>query len=309
MNDSTDPAPHPPLTPDEMPTVAADGHGVSDKPPGHVGLGGEHPGSIIGPYTLVEKLGEGGFGTVWRAKQSEPVKREVALKVIKPGRDTEEVIRRFGQERQALAVMDHPSIARVFDAGATESGRPYFVMEIVEGKPITAYCDAKRLPIRERLELFIPVCRAVQHAHAKGIIHRDLKPSNVLVVEHDGKPVPKVIDFGIAKAMEEQEGDDGTFKTMEGVAVGTPIYMSPEQISGGTDVDTRADVYSLGALLYELLAGVTPIDPQELKKAGYAEMERLICEVEPPRPSDRTRGAMRKRPASPNRSGATSTGS
>jgi serine/threonine protein kinase/WD40 repeat protein len=250
--------------------------------------GDEHSGTVFGSYTLIEKLGEGGFGTVWLASQSAPVKRNVALKILSPGRVNSEVIARFELERQALAVMDHPNIARVFDAGTTVTGRPYFVMEVVHGVPVTRYCDERQLPLRDRLELFIPVCQAVQHAHAKGIIHRDLKPSNVLVTEHDGSPVPKVIDFGIAKAIEALPNFEAAF-TLEGQVIGTPVYMSPEQISGRTDVDTRSDIYSLGTLLYELLVGVTPVDVKSLREAGWAEVERVICQLDPPRPSLRAR--------------------
>src|SRR5205814_1456539 len=205
----------------------------------------------IGPYRLLRVIGEGGFGTVYEAEQQFPVRRKVALKLINPGMDTRQVVARFEAERQALALMDHPNIARVFDAGATETGRPYFVMELVRGVPITRFCDDKRLTARERLELFVSVCRAVQHAHQKGVIHRDLKPSNVLVTLHDGVPVPKVIDFGIAKALGQQLTDKTLF-TGYAQLIGTPLYMSPEQAAlSGLDVDTRSDIYSLGVLLYE----------------------------------------------------------
>jgi WD40 repeat protein/serine/threonine protein kinase len=247
----------------------------------------EGPGTRVGPYKLLQQIGEGGFGVVYMAEQQEPVRRKVALKIIKPGMDTREVIARFESERQALALMDHPNVARVFDAGATESGRPYFVMELVRGVPITEFCDRNRLPARERLQLFNDICHAVQHAHQKGIIHRDVKPSNILVTLHDGRPVPKVIDFGVAKATSQQL----TLKTLftaYGQMVGTPAYMSPEQAEmSGLDIDTRSDIYSLGVLLYELLTGTTPLEDKRLRQAGYAEMQRLIREEEPPRPSTR----------------------
>ena len=246
---------------------------------------GEQAGHRIGRYQLVEPIGEGGFGTVWLAEQLEPVRRPVALKIIKLGMDTREVVARFEAERQALALMDHPNIARVFDGGATESGRPYFVMELVKGPRITDYCDAKQLSTEARLKLFIEVCQAVQHAHQKGVIHRDLKPSNVLVTEQDGRAVPKVIDFGIAKAT-EAELTGKTLLTRFNQLIGTPAYMSPEQAGwGGLDVDTRSDVYSLGVLLYELLTGRPPFSNEQLAKAGFDQVLRIIREHEPPKPS------------------------
>jgi eukaryotic-like serine/threonine-protein kinase len=246
----------------------------------------EGPGSEIGKYRLVERVGEGGFGVVFIAEQREPVARRVALKVIKPGMDTAAVVARFEAERQALAVMDHPNIAKVLDAGATQSGRPYFVMELVAGRPITEFCDEHRLSIRERLELFTQVCRAVQHAHLKGVIHRDLNPRNILVSDQDGLPLARVIDFGIAKAVQRGLAEHSVF-TEQGQIIGTPEYMSPEQAAGGPDVDTRADVYSLGVLLYELLTGSTPFDARSLRSAALDELRRIIREDEPPRPSTR----------------------
>jgi serine/threonine protein kinase len=246
----------------------------------------ERSGDQIGPYKLCEQIGEGGFGTVWMAEQAQPVRRQVALKIIKQGMDTKEVIARFEQERQALAMMDHPHIAKVFDAGATELGRPFFVMELVRGVKITDYCDEANLPTPERLALFIQVCNAVQHAHQKGIIHRDLKPSNILVALHDGTPMPKIIDFGVAKATQELRLTELTIHTQIQQMIGTPLYMSPEQAEiGGSDIDTRSDIYSLGVLLYELLTGRTPFDPEELMRKGYEEMRRVIREEEPKKPS------------------------
>ena len=246
----------------------------------------EESGERIGHYKLLQNIGEGGFGTVWMADQIEPVRRRVALKIIKLGMDTKEVIARFEQERQALAMMDHPNIAKVLDAGATPTGRPFFVMELVRGIKITDYCDQHHLPTADRLQLFIAVCRAVQHAHQKGIIHRDLKPSNILVTLHDGVPVPKVIDFGVAKAMQQQRLTDLTLFTQFEQMIGTPLYMSPEQAElSGLDIDTRSDIYSLGVLLYELLVGRTPFDPAELMKKGVDEIRRTIREEEPQTPS------------------------
>ena len=240
---------------------------------------------MIGRYKLLQQIGEGGFGTVFLAEQSQPVKRQVALKVIKPGMDSKEVIARFEAERQALALMDHPHIAKVHDAGTTEGGRPYFVMELVKGVPITKFCAENHLDTRERLELFTDVCAAIQHAHQKGIIHRDVKPSNILVSLHDGKPMVKVIDFGIAKAI-GMELTEKTFFTQHDRMLGTPQYMSPEQAElHPLAVDTRSDIYSLGVILFELLTGTTPLDGHQLRNATYAEMQRLIREVIPPKPS------------------------
>ena len=247
----------------------------------------EGPGTVIGPYKLLQQIGEGGFGLVYMAEQTRPVRRMVALKIIKPGMDTAQVIARFESERQALALMDHPNIAKVLDAGATESGRPYFVMELVKGVPVTEFCDANHLPTEDRLKLFIDVCHAIQHAHHKGIIHRDIKPSNVMVTLHDGVPVVKVIDFGVAKAT-GQKLTERTLFTAYGQMIGTPAYMSPEQAEmSGLDIDTRSDIYSLGVLLYEFLTGTTPLEGKRLRAAGYAEMQRLIREEEAPRPSTR----------------------
>lgn len=246
----------------------------------------EDVGTVIGRYKLLQKIGEGGFGVVYMAEQEQPIRRRVALKIIKLGMDTGQVIARFEAERQALAILDHPGIAKVHDGGATDAGRPYFVMELVIGVPITEYCDRNRIGIRQRIELFIQVCQAVQHAHQKGLIHRDLKPSNVLVSTVDGRPVAKVIDFGIAKAMAARLTEKTLFTEFR-TLIGTPEYMSPEQAEGSLDIDTRSDVYSLGALLYEILAGAPPFDPKELRSKAYGEMQRIIRELEPPRPSTR----------------------
>ena len=250
-------------------------------------LAEETPGTVIGRYKLLQPIGEGGFGRVFMAEQTEPVVRRVALKIIKLGMDTRQVIARFEAERQALAMMDHPNIAKVLDAGATPEGRPFFVMELVRGEPITDYCDKNNLDVPQRLELFSQVCNAVQHAHQKGIIHRDIKPTNVLVTIADGKPVPKVIDFGIAKATSARLTEKTLFTEFRHL-IGTPAYMSPEQAeASGVDIDTRSDIYSLGVLLYELLTGTTPFDAKRLHSAAYAEIQRIIREEEPPKPSTR----------------------
>ncbi len=276
-----------PIGPDDLATRGRDSvGGTTEEMAGP--LAG--PGTVIGPYKLMEQIGEGGMGTVFVADQHHPVRRRVALKVIKPGMDTKQVLARFEAERQALALMDHPNIAKVFDAGATAEGRPYFVMELVKGLPITDYCDKARLSVRERLDLFVLVCRAVQHAHQKGIIHRDLKPTNVLVTLIDGAAVPKVIDFGVAKTTGGPLAD-GTIYTAFAQLVGTPLYMSPEQAGlSGVDVDTRSDVYALGVLLYELLTGTTPIDGEALRRAAYEEVRRIIREHDTPTPSTRLGG-------------------
>ncbi|MEM1185984.1 MAG: serine/threonine-protein kinase [Planctomycetota bacterium] len=241
----------------------------------------------IGPYRILERLGEGGFGVVYAAEQTDPVRRHVALKLIKPGMDSRAVVARFEAERQALAMMDHPGVAKIFDAGTTDGGLPYFVMELVRGPAITVHCEQHTLGLNARLELFVRVCDAVQHAHSKGVIHRDLKPSNILVVGERDDASPKVIDFGIAKALHEKLTDT-TLHTAQGQIIGTPAYMSPEQAGADTaDIDTRADVYALGVVLYELLAGVTPFDPETLSSGGFEEMRRIIREVDPPKPSAR----------------------
>src|SRR5258706_7344192 len=250
---------------------------------------GEKPGDRIGHDKLLQQIGEGGCGVVFMAEQEEPVRRRVALKIIKPGMDTKSVIARFEAERQALALMDHPNIAKIFDAGATESGRPYFVMELVRGIKITDYCDQHSLTTEERLKLLVQVCQAIQHAHQKGVIHRDIKPSNILVTTTaEDVVLPVVIDFGIAKATSNQRLTDNTLFTAFEMLIGTPAYMSPEQAAlASADVDTRTDIYSLGVLLYELLTGLTPFDTEELLKAGLDEIRRVIREQEPVRPSTR----------------------
>jgi serine/threonine protein kinase len=260
-------------------------------------------GSVVGPYRLDEELGEGGFGVVFRAVQEVPIRREVALKVIKLGMDTRQVIARFEAERQALALLDHPSIARVLDAGATDRGRPFFVMDLAPGQPITAFCDAHRLSIRERIKVFLDLCGAIQHAHQRGVIHRDIKPSNVLVVQLEGRAVPKVIDFGIAKATSSNFGG-GTLFTEMGQVIGTPVYMSPEQASGSSDIDTRTDVYSLGALLHELLTGETPFSTEELREhVNGGDIATFLAEsipapmasrVDPDAPATATLGRLRR---------------
>jgi len=241
----------------------------------------------IGPYRILQKIGTGGMGEVYEAQQEKPLRRRVAVKIIKWGMDTEQVVARFESERQALALMDHPNVARVFDAGATDQGRPFFAMEFVKGVPITEFCDSQQLLLRDRLALFIQACRGVQHAHQRGIIHRDIKPSNILVTDQDGLATPKIIDFGVAKATSQQLTEQTVFTEL-GQWIGTPEYMSPEQAGmSGFDIDTRTDVYSLGVLLYELLVGVQPFAPEELRSSGFDEMRRKIRELDPPRPSTR----------------------
>ncbi|MEJ7636979.1 MAG: serine/threonine-protein kinase [Singulisphaera sp.] len=261
-----------------LPASAAQGTASYDAP-------SEGPGATIGPYRLLQVIGEGGMGTVYLAEQTEPVRRRVALKVVKPGMDSRLVLARFEAERQALAMMDHPNIARVLDAGTSPNGRPYFAMELIKGVPITKFCDERKLTPRERLELFVPVCQAVQHAHQKGVIHRDVKPTNVLVALYDDKPMPKVIDFGIAKATGTKLSEQSVF-TEFGAIIGTLEYMSPEQAQlNQLDIDTRSDVYSLGVLLYELLTGTTPMDRKAIGQVALLEVLRLIREAETPLPS------------------------
>jgi serine/threonine protein kinase len=288
------------VTRDPQPDPPAD-------PPGDLDLGGrqpvaaaspaEGPGTWVGPYKLLQEIGQGGMGTVFLAEQREPVRRQVALKIIKADLASATSVARFEAERQALALMDHPHIAKVLDAGATAAGRPFFVMELVKGIPITKYCDDHRLPLRQRLELFVPICQALQHAHTKGVIHRDIKPSNVLVAPYDGVPVPKVIDFGIAKATGPRLTEKTLF-TEFGAVIGTLEYMSPEQAElNNQDIDTRSDVYSLGVLLYELLTGTTPLAAQRRERTAFLELLRLIREEEPPRPSARLSSAQASLPA------------
>ena len=259
----------------------------------------EKPGDRIGRYKLLEKIGEGGMGVVYMAEQEQPVRRKVALKIIKLGMDTKQVAARFEAERQALAMMDHPNIAKVLDGGATDTGRPYFVMELVQGRPINEFCDNANLSVEERLTLFIQVCQAIQSAHQKGIIHRDIKPSNVLVTLHDVVPVPKVIDFGIAKATNQKLTEKTLFTNFASM-IGTPAYMSPEQAEmSGLDIDTRTDIYALGVLLYALLTGTTPFPEKRLRSLGYGEMQRVIREEEPERPSTRLTRLLGGMPSSP----------
>src|SRR5436190_11417721 len=270
-----------PVRPDAE-TVDAD-----DTAPATIRRSAQHDPEQIGPYRIIERVGEGGMGLVYKAEQRQPVRRLVALKVIRIGMDTEEVVARFEAERQALALMNHPNVAKVYEAGMTDAGRPFFAMEFVPGVPLNVYCDQNKLTTRQRLEMFVQVSNAVQHAHQKGIIHRDLKPSNILMTLFDGKPVPKVIDFGIAKATNQQL-TQRTLYTQTGALVGTPEYMSPEQAqTSGLDVDTRTDVYSLGVILFELLTGTQPFDAKKLRSAGLDGMARMIRETEPPRPSTR----------------------
>ncbi|MEM9408224.1 MAG: serine/threonine-protein kinase, partial [Acidobacteriota bacterium] len=283
---STDDVPTRATPPDDAPTIE-----LPERLKAR-GTGTASPGDPpeIGPYRLIQRIGSGGMGEVWEAEQSEPIQRRVAIKLLRFGLQTRQILARFETERQALALMDHPTIAKVFDAGTAWDGRPYFVMELIQGAPINEYCDRRRLGTRERLELFRKVCDGVQHAHQKAIIHRDLKPSNVLVAEQGDQPEPKIIDFGIAKAT-AQRLTERTLFTELGQIVGTPEYMSPEQaVGGGEDVDTRSDVYSLGVLLYELLTGSLPFESKELREGGYDEIRRRIREDEPPRPSTRVSG-------------------
>ncbi|MFZ4573971.1 MAG: serine/threonine protein kinase, partial [Phycisphaerales bacterium] len=275
------------LLPMPFESLAEDIRAAQDPPTALRNASEGDAGSWIGRYRLLERLGEGGFGTVFVAEQTEPVKRRVALKLIKLGMDTRQVVARFEQERQALAIMDHPCIAKVLDGGATATGRPYFVMELVKGEPVTEYCDRRKMPIRGRLEISAQICEAIHHAHQKGIIHRDIKPSNVLITTVGDKPLPKVIDFGIAKATSAKLTEKTIFTEMRQL-IGTPEYMSPEQ-AGDTleDIDTRTDVYSIGVLMYELLTGAPPFDSDRLRSAAYGELQRIIREEDPPRPSTR----------------------
>ncbi|MEM7586554.1 MAG: serine/threonine-protein kinase, partial [Acidobacteriota bacterium] len=269
---------------DEAPTPVADSDLTAAYPQA---LRGQQQ---VGPFRILQKLGEGGMGEVYEAEQQAPVRRRVALKLLKSGLETKEVLARFESERQALAMMNHPNIARVLEAGATAQGRPYFAMELVHGEPITSYCDRHRLSNRDRIEIFIEICGGLQHAHKKGVIHRDIKPSNILVTAEDGRAVPKIIDFGVAKAT-AQRLTERTLFTELGQWIGTPEYMSPEQAEmTGLDIDTRTDVYSLGVLLYELLAGARPFDSRQLRQAGFDEMRRRIREDEPTRPSTKVSG-------------------
>src|SRR5262249_14549085 len=254
----------------------------------------EQPGTIVaGRYKLLQQIGEGGMGSVWMADQTEPVKRRVAVKLIRVEKgQSKAILSRFEAERQAIALMDHPHIARLLDAGTTDDGAPFFVMELVKGVPLTEYCDAHKLSIPERLQVFMQICGAVQHAHQKGVIHRDLKPTNILVESHDGKPVPKVIDFGLAKATTGLQLTENTLFTAFGCVMGTPLYMAPEQASASAvDVDTRADIYALGIILYELLTGTTPITKDTMKKAALDEMLKLVREQDAPTPSSRLSSA------------------
>lgn len=261
------------------------------------GSEGDSPGDVIGPYMITELLGEGGFGIVWHAEQTRPIRRDVALKLLRRGMDSAQVLERFRLERQALATMEHPHIAALLDAGSSPDGRPYFVMELVRGKSVTRWCQDQDLPLRERVKLFILVCGGVQHAHQKGVIHRDLKPSNILVSETAGAPIPKIIDFGIAKAVRDHYADQ-PLVTRQGQVMGTPLYMSPEQLSGDSDVDTRSDIYSLGVLLYEMLTGGLPYDTKQIHESNHLEMRRLIEQRQPVRPSVRLTETLRARKTS-----------